>query len=165
MGLLFNLENNITGLNTGSLVTLTPELNFGSASDALVNVNMQNLPVHNSLLATAALASILFLDNFTLPATVWAYSLKSLDHGAHLAHHSLHAMAIATGTALDSTFLATPSFALGANDGTLQSQFRNLPPVNILEGYFVCMVDSSRLRRPTGLTTHAAEHATKTTTK
>lgn len=156
--LLFNLENNITSLNTRSLVTFASELDLGAALDTPVDVDVEDLSVNGGLLAVALLATILILDNFTFTIAVGADSLEALNHGAHLAHHSLHTSTIAARALANSTILSSKAVALGADDGSLQCKLGDLATVDILERNLVGVVDGASLRRSTVL--HAAKHAT-----
>lgn len=163
MRLLLDLEDNVTSLNAWSLVTLAPELDLGAAANTPVNVDMEDLSVHDGLLAVALLALILLLDNLTLAITVGADSLETLDHGAHLAHHGLHTVTITAGTSLNSTLLATMTVALWADNRPLQGQLGDLPAVNILERNLMSVMDGTGLRGSSLV--HAAKHAAKTTSK
>jgi hypothetical protein len=166
MGLLLNLKDDVTSLDARSLVTLTAELNLGAAANALVDVNVKDLAVDNCLLTTALLATVLLADDFTLTITVRADGLEALDHGAHLAHHGLHTVAVTACAALDGAVLTTKSVALGANDGALESQLGDLPTVDVLEGDLVSVVDGAGLGRAAVVHTTAehATHAAETTT-
>lgn len=163
MGLLLNLKHNVSGLDAGGLVTLTAELDLGAAADTTVDVDVEDLPIDNGLLAVALLAPILLLDDLTLAVAVGAHGLESLDHGAHLAHHGLHAMAITSRATPHGALLAANSVTLGADDGPLERKLGNLALVDIFEGDLVGMVDSACLGRTPVL--HAAEHASKTATE
>lgn len=114
--LLLNLENDITGLDARRLITLATELDLGAAADTLVDVDVEHLAIDRGLLSVALLAAILLLDDLALTVTIRADSLETLDHGTHLAHHGLHTMAIAAGTLLNGTLLATETLTLGADD-------------------------------------------------
>jgi hypothetical protein len=160
VGLLLNLENDVASLDARSLVALASELDLGAVSDAAVDVNMKNFPVHNRLLSVALSASVLLLDELSLAAAVGADRLEPLDHGAHLAHHGLHAVAVAARTPTDSSFLASNAVALGANDGTLQCQLRDLALVDIFQRHLVNMVDCTCFRGAALL--HAAKHSAET---
>lgn len=116
MGLLLNLENDVTCLNTWCLVTLASELDLGATADTLVDVDVEDLAVDSGLLSVALLAAVLLLDDLTLSVTVGADSLEALDHGTHLAHHGLHTVAITASATLNRTLLSTKAFALRAND-------------------------------------------------
>lgn len=116
MGLLLDFENDVAGLNTRCLVTLASELDLGATADTLVNVDVEDLAVNGGLLSIALLAAVLLLDALTLSVTVGADSLEALDHGAHLAHHGLHTVAITASASLDSTLLSTDALALRADD-------------------------------------------------
>lgn len=159
--LLLNLENNVTSLNTGSLVTFASELDLGATLDTPVDMDVENLSVHGGLLAVALLAAILILDDFTFTIAVRADSLEALNHGAHLAHHSLHTSTIAARALANSAILSSKAVALGANDGSLQRKLGDLAAVDILEGNLVGVVDGASLGRPTVL--HATKHATHST--
>jgi len=116
MGLLLNVEDDVARKDTRSLISLATELNLGAALDTTVNMDMKHLAIDNSLLPQALLAAVLVLEDFSLAVAVGADGLESLDHGAHLAHHRLHAVAVAAPALPDRAFLATATFALGAND-------------------------------------------------
>ncbi|KAI6772506.1 hypothetical protein HG530_003464 [Fusarium avenaceum] len=116
MGLLLNLENNITSLDAWRLITLASELNLGAAADTLVDMDVEDLAIDGGLLSVALLALVLLLDDLTLAVTVRADSLESLDHGTHLAHHGLHSVTITASASLNGTLLSTNTFTLGADD-------------------------------------------------
>ena len=156
VGLLLDLENDISSLDPGCLVALATELDLGAALNALVDVDVEDLPVNNGLLSVALLAAVLVLNNLALTVAVRADSLEPLDHGTHLAHHGLHTVAITAGTLLNGTILATDTGALGADDGPLKSKFRDLAAVNVLERHLVGVVNSAGLGR--SAVVHTAEH-------
>jgi hypothetical protein len=93
---------------------------------------MEHLSLNDGLLAVALLASVAVTDDFSLTLAVGADGLEALDHRTHLAHHMLHAAAIAAGALLDGAFLTTSAFALGANDGFLKGELGNLSTVDVL---------------------------------
>ena len=94
VGLLLNLEDDVASLYTRRLITLASELDLGTASNTAINVNVQNLAVDDRLLAAAALAAVLLLDNLALAVAVGADCLETLNHGSHLAHHGLHTVTV-----------------------------------------------------------------------
>jgi len=159
MLLLLDLENHVTGLDVRGLVTLASELDLGAAPDTSIHMDVEHLPVDDRLLSVALLAAVLLLDDLTLAVAVGAGGLEALDHGAHLAHHGLHTVAVASGAAADGALLAAAALALGADDGPLQSQLGDLAPVDILQGDLVRVVDRPGLGRAAVL--HAAEHASQ----
>lgn len=165
VGLLLNLENDVTGLDTRCLVTFAAELDLGAAANALVDMDVKDLAVDNCLLTIALLATVLLADDFTLSVTVGADGLEALNHGAHLAHHGLHAVAVTACAALDSAILATEALALGADDGALEGQLGDLAAVDVLERDLVSVVNGAGLGGSAVHTTakHAA-HAAETTT-
>ena len=160
VGLLLDLENDVASEDARSLVTLATELDLGAALNATVDVDVQDLAVDNCLLAKALLAAVLVLDNLALAVAVWAHRLEALDHGTHLAHHRLHAVAVACCALPNGALLAATPIALGADDGALKRQLGDLAAVDVLEGDVVDVVDGLGLGRA-ALGTHAAEHATK----
>lgn len=163
VGLLLNLENDVACLDTRCLVALAAELDLGAASHALVDVDVEDLPVDNCLLSGTVLATILVVDDLALSVTVGAHCLESLDHGAHLAHHGLHAVAVAAIAALNCAFLSTATLALGAYDRALESKLGNLATVDVLEGDLVSVMDGAGLGRATVGSAAAAKHAAETT--
>lgn len=166
VGLLLDLKDDVAGLDAGGLVTLALELDASAAADALVDMDVEDLAVDNGLLAVALLAPILVLDDLALSVAVGADGLEALDHGAHLAHHGLHALAVTARALLDRALLAADAGALGADDGPLESQLRDLPAVDVLEGDPVRVVDGAGLGRAAVVhtTKHAAHAAEATTT-
>lgn len=160
VGLLLNLEHDITGHDTRHLVTLAAELNFVAVAHTFVDVNVKNLTLNDGLLAGTLLAAILITDDLSLAVTVGADSLEALDHGTHLAHHSLHTATVAARTLLNSAFLSTAAITATADDGLLESQLGYLTLIDILEVNLVYVVDCAGLLR--ALVTHAtAEHSTE----
>ena len=121
MRLLLDFELNVTGQNAGHLVTLTAEIDLVAGLHASVDVDMQDLPLDNSLLTQTALAAVLVADDLSLTVTVGADRLEALDHGSHLAHHGLRPGTTAASTSLDGTLLTTPAFTLRTNHRLLQS--------------------------------------------
>jgi hypothetical protein len=70
-------------------------------------------------------------------------------------------MSVTACTFLDGAFFTTSAIALGTNNRLLQSQFRDLAPINILQRYFVNVMDCSCFWWST-LSHSAAKHATAT---
>lgn len=163
MLLLLDLENNIAGLNARCLVTLTTELDLGTALDALIDVDVKDFAVNNGLLTTALLAAILFPDNFTLSTAVGADCLETLDHGTHLAHHGLHTLTVTAGALLNSPILAADTLTLGADNGALEGKLGDLASVDVLEGDFVGVVNGASLGWSALATTEHASHAAEAT--
>lgn len=147
VGLLLDLEDDVTSHDTRSLVTLASELDAGTALDTPVDVDVQNLPVDHRLLSAALLTAILVLDDLSLSVTVGTGGLETLDHGAHLAHHCLHTVAITASAALNGALLAPATLAFGADDGALECQLGNLAAIDVLEGDLVGVVDGASLWR------------------
>lgn len=133
VGLLFDLENHITGNDTRRLVSLSSKLDLGAALHTTVNMNVEHLPVDNRLLAAALLAAILVLKNLALPVAVGTDGLEALDHGTHLPHHRLHAVTVTASTPPDCTLLAASTLALRAYNGALECKLGNLSAVDILK--------------------------------
>lgn len=161
VGLLLDLEDDITRENTRHLVTLTAELDLVAVLHTTVDVDVEDLALDNGLLTVAALAAVLLADDLTLTVTVRADGLEPLDHGAHLAHHGLHTGAIATRARLDGAFLTAAAITARANDRLLQSQLGDLAAVDILEVDLMHVVNSTGLLG-TRVTHTTAEHATET---
>lgn len=157
--LLLDLENDITGLDAGRLVTLAGIGDLLAALHAAVDVHVQDLPLDDSLLPLADLAAILILNNLAFAVAVGADSLESLNHRSHLAHHRLHAVAVAASALPDGTLLSTQSFTGLADNGPLKRQLRRLAAVDVLERNLVGVVDCSRLRGSALAGATAAEHA------
>jgi hypothetical protein len=121
MGFLFNFEHDVSCKNSGHLVTLAAEFDLMAALDAAIDVNMQDLAFHDSLLAHAALASVSLTDGLSLTLAVGADCLEALDHRSHLSHHGLHTRTVATRAGFDRALLASAAFTLRADDRLLKS--------------------------------------------
>jgi hypothetical protein len=156
--LLLDLEDDVARKDAGGLVTLATELDLGTALNTAVDVDVEDLAIDHCLLAEALLAAVLVLDDLALAITVWAHCLEALDHGTHLAHHRLHAVAVACCAFPDSTFLAAAALALGADDGALKGQLGDLAAVDVLERDVVNVVDRLGFAGA-ALVVHATEHA------
>jgi len=119
VGFLFNLEHNISRLNTWKLVSLASELDLVAGLDTAIDVNVEDFALDDGFLAVALLAPIAVADDLAFTLAVGTDCLESLDHRTHLAHHVLHAASFASNAFLDRAFLATSALALGADDGLL----------------------------------------------
>lgn len=162
MRFLLDLELDISWKYTRHLVAFSPEINLVATFDASVDVDVQDFSFNNGLLALAALASISISNGFAFSLTIRTDCLKTLDHRAHLSQHSLDAGTIAAHAFLDSALLASPAIAGRAQHRLLQSKFRDLALVDILERDFVNVVDCPSLLR-TSFSHATAEHAAEST--
>ena len=156
MRLLLNLKDDIAGFYAWRLVAIAAELDFGAASDTTVDVNVKHFPVDHCLLSVALLASILLLDNLTLAIAIGTHGLEPLDHGAHLAHHGLHTVAVAASAAPYSTLLSASTGALRADNRSLERELGYLALVDVLQRDLVRVVNGARLWGAPVL--HPAEH-------
>jgi hypothetical protein len=162
VGLLLDLENDVSGFDARQLVTLAAELNAVAGLDTAVDVDVEDLSLDDGLLSVALLASVAVTDDLSLTLAVGADGLETLDHRTHLAHHVLHTAAVTASALLDSTFLSTTAIALGANDRLLQCKLGDLALVDVFERNLVDVGDCACLLR--ALLAHAAaEHTTKGT--
>ena len=116
VGLLLNLEDNITRKHTRHLVTLTAELDLVAVTYTFVDMDVQHLTLNNGLLTIALLATVLVLDDLSLTVTVRAHSLETLNHRTHLAHHGLHTAAVTARALLDSTLLTTTTITASTDN-------------------------------------------------
>lgn len=157
VGLLLDLEDNITGEDTGHLVTLAAELDLVAVAHTLVDVDVQHLAFHHGLLPVALLAAVLVADDLTLTVAVRADGLEALDHGTHLAHHRLHTATIAARALLNRTLLASTAVTTRTDDRLLESQFGHLAAVDVLQVDLVHMVNGTGLLRA-GVAHASAEH-------
>lgn len=162
VGLLLNFEHHVTRQHAGQLVTLTAELDLVAVLDTPVDVDVQNLPLDNGLLALATLAAVAFADDLSLTVAVWADGLEALDHGSHLAHHGLHTGTVTASAWSDCTLFASASIASLANDRLLKRKLRHLAAVDVLQADLVNVVDGSGFLG--ALVSHAtAEHTAEGT--
>lgn len=162
VGLLLNLEHDITGQSTGHLVTLAAELDLVTIAHTLVDVNVEHLALHNGLLSVTLLAAVLVTDSLALAVAVRADGLEALDHGTHLAHHGLHTATVAASTLLDSTLLTTAAITATADNGLLECQLGHLALIDVLKVDLVNVVDCAGLLWA-GVTHATAEHSTEGT--
>lgn len=161
--LLFNLEDDVSGLDARKLVTLTAELDPVAGLDAAVDVDMKDLALDDGFLAVALLTPVAVANDLALALAVGADGLEALDHRTHLPHHVLHAPTLTAGTFLHSTLFSAAAVALGANDGFLKGELGHFTAVDVLERHLVDMGDCPRLLWagiPHATAEHAAEWAT-----
>ena len=163
VGLLLNLEDDITRHDTGHLVTLTAELDLVAIAHTLVDVDVEHLALNNGLLAIALLAAVLVLDDLTLTVTVRADRLEALDHGTHLAHHGLHTATVAACALLDGTLLTAAAITATTDDGLLESKLGYLALVDVLQVDLVHVVDCAGLLGTGVAHTTTTEHSTEGT--
>ena len=158
VGLLLNLKHDITRHDTGHLVTLTAELNLVAIAHTLVNVDVEHLALNDGLLAITLLAAVLVTNGLSFTVAVRANCLEALDHGAHLAHHSLHTATVTASALLDSTLLTATAITASTDNGLLEGQLGHLTLVDIFEVNLVHVVD-----RPgflwAGVTHATSEHS------
>ena len=145
VGLLLDDKDDIAGDDVGPLVALAGKGDLLAVLHALVDRHVQHLALGDGLLAVALLAPVLFPDDLALAVAVWADGLEALDHGAHLAHHRLHAGSAAAVALLHGAFLSATAIALGAQHALLQGELGYLALVEVLETDFVDVDDVSAL--------------------
>jgi hypothetical protein len=160
--LLFDLELYIARLDARNLIPLGLECNLMAIRNAAVNRHVEHLALNDGFLTLALLAAVFVAEDLTLALAVRADRLESLDHGSHLAHHHLHALAVAARASLYGTSLAAAAIAVGADDGLLQGQLRDLAVVDVLEGYLVDVVNGAGFLGAR-VAHAAAEHASEAT--
>jgi len=117
---LLNFKLNVTREHPRHLITFAAEIDLMPCFDPSIYMDVQDLAFHDGFLSHASLAPILLANHFALALAVWADSLESLYHRAHLPHHSLHTSAIAARASLHSAFLTTTAIAGWADYGFLQ---------------------------------------------
>ena len=162
VGLLLNLENNITRHDARKLVTFTAELDLVAILDTTINVDVKDLALDNSLLTMAVAAAVLVTDILSFTIAVGTDSLEALNHGTHLAHHRLHTGTVTASTCLDSALLTTTTVASRTDDGLLESQLGYFAAVDIFQVDLVDVVNGASLLG--ALIPHTtAEHAAETT--
>lgn len=158
VGLLLDLEHHVTGHDTRRLVTLAAELNLVAIAHTLVDVDVEHLALNDSLLGVTLFAAVLVADSLSLTVAVRADGLEALNHGTHLAHHSLHTATVAARALLNSTLLTTTAITATTDDRLLQSKLGHLALVDILKGDLVHVVNCAGLLG--ALITHAtSEHS------
>ena len=116
VGLLLDLEDDITGQRAGHLVTLAAELDLVAVTHTFVDMDVQHLTLNNGLLTIALLATVLVLDDLSFTVTVRADSLETLNHRSHLAHHGLHTAAVTASALFDSTLLTTTTITASTDN-------------------------------------------------
>lgn len=98
VGLLLNLEDDISRHNARELVTFAAELDLVAILDTAVDVNVKDLALNNGLFTVTVAAAVLLTDDLSFTVAVRADGLEALDHWAHLAHHGLHTRTVTAGT-------------------------------------------------------------------
>jgi hypothetical protein len=143
--LLLDDEHDVSGDDVGALVTLSAKGDLLAILHTLVDGDVENLALGDCLLSVALLAPVLVLDDLALAVTIRADGLEALDHGAHLAHHGLHAGTVAAAALPNRALLATPAFALGADHTFLKCKLADLTLVKVFERYLVVVDDVAAL--------------------
>lgn len=102
-GVLLLLDNNddISRLNSRSLIALSLETNLLTRLHSFVNVDLEHLALRDRLLAVALLALVLGVDDLSSGVAVVARLLDLLHHGTKLTEHDLDTLTAASGTRCD----------------------------------------------------------------
>jgi hypothetical protein len=105
--LLLDFKNDVPGLDSRSLIALTPEVDLVTCANTPIHVNVQHLSLHDRLLChcspcTRSFSRMISPSPLQSGQTVWNRWII----GSHLAHHSLHAMPVASRALLDRTLFS-----------------------------------------------------------
>jgi hypothetical protein len=160
MRLLLDLEFDISGYQTGFLVTFPRKRYLMPIRDALVNWHLDFFPIWHDLGCSTDAAFILVSYDLSGTVAVGALGLETLDHGSHLTHHRLSPGTLTARASLHSTRLTSTTLAGRTNDCSLHTELRDFAVIYILERYLVGMVDwvcFSGLLPATSATEHAAQ--------
>jgi hypothetical protein len=131
--LLLDNKDNITRLDTRSLITLAGELDLVSALHTLVDVNLEDLALLRRLLGVTRPTLVLGVHNLSGSVTFTTGLLDLLDHRSELTQVNLDTLSLTPATLLDGTLLSTESVA-GLADGRFgEGELLDLSLVKIFE--------------------------------
>lgn len=106
--LFFETNDNVTGFESGFLITLAVEHNLLTVYHTLINVNLKYLPVSHGLFAVTAFATIPGMNSFTDTPAVRTRALQVLNHRrSQLLYDDVHTGTLANGTPFDRSLLAS----------------------------------------------------------
>lgn len=135
--LLLHDDDHVSRHRSRGLVGFAAEDDRLAFLHALVNVDLQHLPLVLDLFPVARLAPVLVRDDLALAPAIRADLLHLLDHWAELPECHLDALALAGHAALDGRGLAgTFAVALCAEDVLLKGDLGRLASEQLLEGDF-----------------------------
>lgn len=165
VGLLVDDNDNIAWNGVGCLIGLFLECDLLAILHSLVDADLEDLALLVDLLAVALLAAVLGVDDLTLTLALGAGLLHLLNHGAELAEDDLDTLTIASATCLDSTFLATATLALFAENVLLEGKLGDLADVELLERYLDTVYKILALAGAAGTSASTTEESTASATE
>lgn len=131
--LLLDDKDDITRLDTRSLVALAGELDLVSTLHTLVDVNLEDLALLRRLLGVTRPTLVLGVHNLSGSVTFTTGLLNLLDHRSELTQVNLDTLSLTSATLLDGTLLSTESVA-GLADGRFgKGELLDLSLVEIFE--------------------------------
>ena len=131
--LLLDHNNDVSRLDSRALIRLSRERDRLPLLHSPIDKDLEHLALVDDLLAEAALAAILRVDDLALAVAVAARLLNLLDHRAELAEDDLDPLTVAALAALDGALLASLALALGAENVLLKRELGRLALVEVLE--------------------------------
>lgn len=132
--LLLYDDDDVSGRDTWSLITLTIEGDRLPILHALVNMDLEHLLLRDNLARITCLAPIFVIDSLARTVAFVARRLHLLNHGTHLPECDAYTTSLARGTRSYGALLAAFAGTLRADDITGQCKLCRLALVEILEG-------------------------------
>lgn len=135
VGLLIKHEDNVSGDDIRTLVTLAAKGDLLTVDHTLVNVDLEHLSLLLGLSSVTVLASILGVDDLALAVTVVTLGLVSLQHGAHLSGDKLEALTLTGLTLVDGAGLSSDTVTAVTENGLLEGHLGGFSSEQVLEGH------------------------------
>ena len=124
VGLLLDLNDDITGLDIREFISLAMEDVFLTVGSALIDLDLEDLLVLDHFLSIAILALVFLVDDLTLTIAIiaWASTLRVHARSQHL-HNSSHTATLAGTARSNCSSFASETIALAANAITVNGNF------------------------------------------
>jgi hypothetical protein len=129
--LLFDDKNDITGLDTGSLITLAREFDLVTTLHTLVDVNLQDLSLLHRLLSVTVLALVFGVNDLSGSFTITTRLLNLLNHRSKLTQVNLDSLSSTSSTLLDGSLLSTKTIAALTDDGFRKGELLDFTLVEV----------------------------------
>lgn len=132
VGLLLDLNDDITGLDIREFISLAMEDVFLTVGSALIDLDLEYLLILDDFLAIAFLALVFLVDDLTLTVAViaWASTLRVHARSQHL-HDSPHTATLAGTARSNCSSLASETIALGANAIAVNGNFGRFAIIDV----------------------------------
>jgi hypothetical protein len=159
---LFDNNDDIAGLGTGELISLSVEDVVVAIRGTLIDLSLDDLLLLDDLLSIANFALEFFVDNFSLTSAIVTGALRLRVHaGAELDHLGDHTTSLATRTLLDSAFFTAETIASSADSLSVDSNLGLFAIINFFESDLEGVLDGLSFLGTTfllGSATTSSEH-------